>query len=64
MVIRSFTPAVAGIYNLIPSDRGRPLTDIASQIDYGDLRPMSAACWTRWNCSSGGSRGRTAARIT
>jgi len=39
MVVRGFTPAVAGIYNLIPSDRGRSLTDIASQIDYGNLRP-------------------------
>ena len=27
-IIRNFTPAVAGIYNLIPSDQGRPLTDI------------------------------------
>jgi two-component system, chemotaxis family, CheB/CheR fusion protein len=39
MVVRGFTPAVAGIYNLIPSDRGRSLDDIASQVDYGDLRP-------------------------
>ena len=38
MVVRSFTPAVAGIYNLIPSDRGRPLNDIVSQIDYPDLQ--------------------------
>jgi two-component system CheB/CheR fusion protein len=38
MVVRGFTPAVAGIYNLIPGDRGRPIGDIASQIDYGDLR--------------------------
>jgi two-component system CheB/CheR fusion protein len=39
LVIRSFTPAVAGIYNLIPSDKGRPLIDIVSQIDYEDLQP-------------------------
>jgi len=38
MVVRSFTPAVAGIYNLIPSDRGRPLADIVSQINYADLQ--------------------------
>lgn len=38
MVVRSFTPAVAGIYNLIPSDRGRPLADIVSQVDYADLQ--------------------------
>ena len=39
LVIRGFTPAVAGIYNLIPSDKGRPLIDIVSQIDYKDLEP-------------------------
>ena len=38
LVIRSFTPAVAGIYNLIPSDEGRPLTDIASRLRYDSLR--------------------------
>jgi two-component system CheB/CheR fusion protein len=38
LVIRAFTPDVAGIYNLIPSDRGRPLTDIVSRIDYDGLR--------------------------
>jgi len=39
LVIRSFTPAVAGIFNLISSDRGRPLTDIVSHLaDTGDLK--------------------------
>jgi two-component system CheB/CheR fusion protein len=38
MVIRGFTPEVASIYNLIPSDRGRPLTDIVSRLDYDGLR--------------------------
>ncbi len=38
LVVRGFTPAVGGIYNLIPSDQGRPLSDIASQIDYATLR--------------------------
>jgi two-component system, chemotaxis family, CheB/CheR fusion protein len=39
LVIRSFTPAVAEIFNLISSDRGRPLTDIVSHLkDTGDLR--------------------------
>ena len=38
MVIRGFTPEVACIYNLIPSDRGRPLTDIVGQVDYSGLR--------------------------
>ena len=38
MVIRSFTPAIASLYNLIPSDVGRPLTDIASRLSYAGLR--------------------------
>jgi two-component system, chemotaxis family, CheB/CheR fusion protein len=37
LVIRSFTPEVTKLFSLIPSDRGRPLTDIASRIDYPDL---------------------------
>jgi two-component system, chemotaxis family, CheB/CheR fusion protein len=36
-IIRSFTPAVTRIFSLIPSDRGRPLTDIAHQLDYAEL---------------------------
>ncbi|MCB8881154.1 PAS domain-containing protein [Acidisoma cellulosilytica] len=38
LVIRSFTPAIAGFYNLIPSDQGRPLTDIVSRLRYANLR--------------------------
>ncbi len=38
MVVRSFTPAVGSIYNLIPSDQGRPLTDIVSRLRYRGLR--------------------------
>jgi two-component system CheB/CheR fusion protein len=38
MIIRSFTPSISGIYNLIPADQGRPLTDIVSALDYRDLR--------------------------
>ncbi len=38
LVIRGFTPAVASIYNLIPSDQGRPLTDIVSRLRYTQLR--------------------------
>ena len=34
MIIRGFTPAVSGIYNLIPSDQGRPLTDIVGRLRY------------------------------
>ena len=38
LVVRSFTPAVASIYNLIPSDVGRPLTDIVGRLRYAGLR--------------------------
>ncbi len=38
LVIRSFTPEIANIYNLIPSDVGRPLTDIVSRLAYSGLR--------------------------
>ena len=38
LVIRSFTPAIATLYNLIPSDEGRPLTDIVGHIRYTSLR--------------------------
>ena len=38
LIVRSFTPAVSSIYNLIPSDQGRPLSDIVSRVDYSDLR--------------------------
>src|SRR5208283_2731556 len=37
-IIRSFRPAIASIYNLIPSDQGRPLTDIVNRLRYSGLR--------------------------
>jgi len=37
LVIRSFTPAVTKLFNLIDNDRGRPLTDIVGRIDYPEL---------------------------
>ena len=37
LIIRSFTHAIATLYNLIPSDVGRPLTDIVSRLDYAHL---------------------------
>jgi two-component system CheB/CheR fusion protein len=35
--IRSFTPAIENIFNLILSDRGRPLGDIVSRLDGRDI---------------------------
>jgi len=37
LAIRSFTPAIASVFNLRPSDLGRPLTDIAGAIDMADI---------------------------
>jgi len=37
LVIRGFTPAVSRIFRLIPSDRGRPLTDLAIHPSYPGL---------------------------
>jgi two-component system CheB/CheR fusion protein len=37
LIIRSFTPAVTSIFSLIPGDRGRPLTDIASHVRHSEL---------------------------
>ncbi|HEY2847531.1 MAG TPA: CheR family methyltransferase, partial [Pyrinomonadaceae bacterium] len=35
--INLFSPAASRIFNLIPGDIGRPLSDITSRLDYGDL---------------------------
>lgn len=37
LCIRRFTPAITGIFNLIPSDRGRPIIDITSKLRDYDL---------------------------
>lgn len=37
LAIRSFMPSIEGIYNLIPSDRGRPLADIVNRLDHQNL---------------------------
>jgi two-component system CheB/CheR fusion protein len=38
LIVRSFTRAATDIFNLISSDHGRPLTDIASHVDSSNLR--------------------------
>ncbi|MDB5750609.1 MAG: signal transduction histidine kinase with CheB and CheR [Ramlibacter sp.] len=35
--IMRYTPAAVGLFNLIPSDIGRPLTDLGSRLDYPQL---------------------------
>lgn len=32
LVIRSFTPPVSDVFRILPSDRGRPITDLASRV--------------------------------
>jgi two-component system CheB/CheR fusion protein len=32
LVIRTFTPAVSRVFNILPGDRGRPLTDLSSRV--------------------------------
>lgn len=43
LVIRSFTPAVAKIFNILPGDRGRPITDLSSKLDLDHLTTDIAA---------------------
>ena len=38
LVIRSFTPDVTKLFNLIPGDQGRPLTDLSSRLVYPNLK--------------------------
>jgi PAS domain-containing protein len=37
LVIRSFTPAMNGIFHIRPTDRGRPITELASRLDLPGL---------------------------
>jgi two-component system CheB/CheR fusion protein len=48
LIVRSFTPSVTEIFNLISSDRGRPLTDIANHLEPGiDLKRDIATVFER-----------------
>ena len=37
LVIRSFTPAVTKVFNILPTDRGRPITDLSSRLNLADF---------------------------
>lgn len=37
LTIRSFTPAVSTIFNILPGDKGRPLTDLSGKLDFPTL---------------------------
>jgi two-component system CheB/CheR fusion protein len=38
LVIRSFTPAVSQLFNILATDKGRPLGDLAIKLDYPELQ--------------------------
>jgi two-component system, chemotaxis family, CheB/CheR fusion protein len=46
LVIRSFTPAVAKVFNILPTDAGRPITDLSSKLNLAgfadDIRKVFA----------------------
>jgi two-component system CheB/CheR fusion protein len=37
LMIRSFTPAAAGVFNILPGDRGRPITDLSGRFNLPGL---------------------------
>jgi two-component system CheB/CheR fusion protein len=41
--VRRFTPPAEKVFNLIPTDIGRPISDIKSKLDVEDLAGMTAA---------------------
>jgi two-component system CheB/CheR fusion protein len=45
--IRSFTPAATRVFNLLPGDRGRPITDLSSRFALPDLGRDVAAVLAR-----------------
>lgn len=38
LVIRNYTPAVSRLFNIIPGDRGRPITDLSGRVSLPGLR--------------------------
>ena len=43
LVIRSFTPAISQLFNILPSDRGRPITDLTGHVKLPQLAEDVAA---------------------
>jgi two-component system CheB/CheR fusion protein len=45
LVIRSFTPSVATIFNILPGDRGRPISDLSGPLDLASFaEDIAAVC--------------------
>ena len=42
LCIKRYTPAAVELFNLLPSDLGRPLTDITHRLEYADLKHDAA----------------------
>jgi two-component system, chemotaxis family, CheB/CheR fusion protein len=47
LVIRNFTPAASTFFALLPADIGRPLTDLATRLDYPQLKDDIAAVFAK-----------------
>jgi two-component system CheB/CheR fusion protein len=68
LLIRNFTPPVAELFSILPTDRGRPLTDFAGRIDYPDLaddvsRTMASHELLERHVASGDGRRQFLARL-
>ena len=37
LLIRNFTPAISELFKILPTDKGRPLTDFSGRLNYADL---------------------------
>ncbi|WMD22456.1 CheR family methyltransferase [Achromobacter seleniivolatilans] len=48
LIIRSFTPAVGDVFNILPSDCGRPITDLASRFDLPSFASDIAQVYTHY----------------
>jgi two-component system, chemotaxis family, CheB/CheR fusion protein len=57
LVIRNFTPAASAFFNVRPSDIGRPLTELSSDLNYPELKEHIAEVF-----STGGDRDHHLAR--
>jgi two-component system CheB/CheR fusion protein len=42
--IRTFTPSITELFSILPSDRGRPLTDFSVRLNYPDLLADVSRC--------------------
>ncbi|WP_342065681.1 CheR family methyltransferase [Achromobacter kerstersii] len=48
LIIRSFTPAMGDVFNILPTDCGRPITDLASRFDLPSFANDIAQVYTHY----------------